>query len=271
MFESFLTTIDRTSKGGIGTRPETTGSLHPDLLDRRVLVVEDTNEVAEIIADRLREIVKEVVVCSDGRAALDVLERERIDLIVLDLMLPTLGGLEVCRAVRATGKPIRILMLTAKSSELDRIIGLEFGADDYMIKPFSILELLARVRALCRRDEKTVVAVKVQEEERIKIAGLTIDRMSREVSREGQSIALTEKEFELLYLFASNPGRVYARSQLLDLVWGYGSGIYEYTVTSHINRLRAKIEPNPGNPTIIQTVWGVGYRLQASAGTSDPI
>lgn len=245
-----------------GTHGGNMGTGLLDVLNRRILIVEDTQAVAHIVAERLREIVLDVIVCGDGRAALAIIEREPIDLIVLDLMLPEIGGLDVCRAVRAGGKPIRILMLTAKSSELDRIVGLEFGADDYMVKPFSILELMARVKALCRRGELGTATPIAPQEGIIRIAGLHIDRLSREVFRDDQHIALTEKEFELLFLLASNPGRVYARSQLLDQVWSYGSSIYEYTVTSHINRLRAKIEPDPANPTYIQTVWGVGYRLR---------
>jgi DNA-binding response OmpR family regulator len=248
-----------------GTHPAAASARPPaDLLDRRILVVEDTSEVALLVADYLREVVRNVLVCGDGRSALETVKREPIDLIVLDLMLPELGGLEVCRALRASGTPTLILMLTAKSTELDRIVGLEFGADDYMVKPFSVLELVARVRALFRRLEVFRASAAPPLERRIRVADLLIDPLARQAYRSGRDLSLTEKEFDLLYLFASNPSKVFARSQLLDLVWGYGSGIYEYTVTSHINRLRSKIEPDPANPTIIQTVWGVGYRLQAS-------
>lgn len=253
---------DETSEDD-GQRPATGGAPAPDLPDRRILVVEDSPEVALLVAEHLRQFVREVIVRGDGRAALDFLQRERIDLMVLDLVLPEVGGLEVCRAVRAAGKPMPILMLTGRSTELDRIVGLEFGADDYMVKPFSVLELLARVRALFRRTEMLAASAVLPPPRRTVMGGLVIDFQSREVFREGVSIALTEKEFDLLSLFASNPGRVYARAHLLDMVWGYGSSIYEYTVTSHINRLRAKIEPDPAHPTLIQTVWGVGYRLQA--------
>ncbi|MFA6312281.1 MAG: response regulator transcription factor [Sterolibacterium sp.] len=228
----------------------------------RILVVEDTVELASLVADNLREIVKEVIVCGDGRAALRTLERERVDLVVLDVMLPELGGLEVCRALRAAGNTVPILMLSARSTELDRIVGIEFGADDYMVKPFSMLELLARVKALFRRCDLQAASVPAQNN-RLMVADLSIDQVSREVLRDGKPIPLTEKEFDLICVFANNPGRVFSRSQLLDLVWGSGTGVYEGTVTSHINRLRARIEPDPANPSIIQTVWGVGYRLHA--------
>jgi len=229
------------------------------LLDRSILVVEDASELALLVADQLREIVTNVAICGDGRSALEMLKREPIDLIVLDLMLPGLGGLEVCSVLRASGTPPLILMLTAKSTELDRIVGLEFGADDYMVKPFSMLELVARVKALFRRLDRVSAAPPL--ERHISVAGLSIDPVARQVFRSGAEISLTEKEFDLLYLFASKPGRVFSRNQLLDLVWGCGNGIYEYTVTSHISRLRSKIEPDPANPRIIQTAWGVGYRL----------
>ena len=238
------------------------------LLDRSILVVEDTSELALLVADQLREIVRNVAICGDGRSALETLKREPIDLIVLDLMLPELGGLEVCGALRASGTPPLILMLTAKATELDRIVGLEFGADDYMVKPFSMLELVARVKALFRRLDRA--SATPPPERHITVAGLSIDPVARQVFRSGVDIALTEKEFDLLYLFASKPGRVFSRNQLLDLVWGCGNGIYEYTVTSHISRLRSKIEPDPANPRIIQTAWGVGYRLaQASCDGRD--
>jgi len=251
----------------VRTRPKATSISPPDLLlDRSILVVEDTSEVATLVADQLREIVRKVAICGDGRSALETIKREPIDLMVLDLMLPELGGLEVCSALRASGTPPLILMLTAKATELDRIVGLEFGADDYMVKPFSTLELVARVKALFRRLDRA--SAEPPPERRISVADLLIDPVARQVFRSGVEISLTEKEFDLLYLFASKPGRVFSRNQLLDLVWGCGNGIYEYTVTSHISRLRSKIEPDPANPRIIQTAWGVGYRLPQASCTS---
>lgn len=261
---------DALTQADVRTRPAAASARPPDsLLDRHILVVDDTSEVALLVADHLREIVRNVAICGDGRSALETVKRESIDLIVLDLMLPELGGLEVCSALRASGAPPLILMLTAKATELDRIVGLEFGADDYMVKPFSVLELVARVKALFRRLDRASAAP--PSESHITVGDLLIDPVARQVFRSGVEIALTEKEFDLLYLFASKPGRVFSRNQLLDLVWGCGNGIYEYTVTSHISRLRSKIEPDPANPRIIQTAWGVGYRLvQASCtGSKD--
>lgn len=260
---------DLLTQADVRTRPPAACARPANLLlDRRILVVDDTSEVALLVAHHLREIVRSVAICGDGRSALETLKREPIDLIVLDLMLPEISGLEVCAALRASGTSPLILMLTAKYTELDRIVGLEFGADDYMVKPFSVLELVARVKALFRRLDRANAAP--AHEGRIAVAGLSIDPVARQVFRSGVEIALTEKEFDLLYLFASKPGRVFSRSQLLDLVWGCGNGIFEYTVTSHISRLRSKIEPDPANPRIIQTAWGVGYRLvRASCSGKD--
>ena len=260
---------DAMAQADAGMRPTPASARSPDLLlDHSILVVDDTSEVAFLVADQLRQFVRNVAICGDGRSALETVNREPIDLIVLDLMLPELGGLEVCSALRASGTSPLILMLTAKATELDRIVGLEFGADDYMVKPFSMLELVARVKALFRRLDRA--SATPPPERHITVAGLSIDPVARQVFRSGVDIALTEKEFDLLYLFASKPGRVFSRNQLLDLVWGCGNGIYEYTVTSHISRLRSKIEPDPANPRIIQTAWGVGYRLaQASCDGRD--
>lgn len=248
-----------------GLRSSVASARQPELLlDHRILIVDDTPDIAQLVAHYLREIVRDVATCGDGRSALEMQKREPFDLMVLDLMLPALDGLGVCSALRSAGTPPLILMLTAKSTELDRIVGLEYGADDYMVKPFSVLELVARVKALFRRLDRA--GAPAQSVGNIAVAGLVIDPAARQVFRSGVELALTEKEFDLLYLFASKPGRVFSRSQLLDLVWGCANGIYEYTVTSHISRLRAKIEPDPANPRIIQTAWGVGYRLAQTSG-----
>ncbi len=227
-------------------------------------MVDDSTELAHLVASRLREFVKSVAICGDGRAALDMLTRHPCDLLVLDLVLPGLGGLEVCRALRAAEAPPLILMLTAKATELDRIVGLEFGADDYMVKPFSLLELAARVKALFRRLQRPPTQA-ASATESIRVDDLVIDPSARQVFRAGVEIHLTEKEFDLLHLFASKPGRVFSRNQLLDLVWGCNNGVYEYTVTSHMSRLRSKIESDPANPRIIQTAWGIGYRLMQAS------
>jgi DNA-binding response OmpR family regulator len=189
------------------------------------------------------------------------LERASYSLIILDLMLPELEGLELCRRLRARPDYTPILMLTAKSSELDRVVGLELGADDYLTKPFGIRELLARVKALFRRMDAMGASGPSAAPERIEIDELIIDVEKRKVSSKHGPVELTAKEFDLLVQFARHPGRVYTRSQLLDLVWGYGHESYQHTVNSHINRLRAKIEKDPAKPRYIMTVWGVGYKF----------
>jgi DNA-binding response OmpR family regulator len=230
-------------------------------LAQRLLVVEDSSEVAELVTRQLADVAREVIVLGNGEEALRAAERTRFDLIVLDLMLPGLGGLEICRSLRAAGDTTPILILTARATELDRIVGLEYGADDYVIKPFSVLELVARVKALLRRVGTPHSAGVDRDRRPVRFGDFMLDPRSRELLRGETRIPLTAKEFDLLYLLAANPGRVYARSQLLDLVWGYAEGIYEHTVNSHINRLRAKIETDPSAPAVIETVWGVGYRL----------
>lgn len=230
-------------------------------LAQRILVVEDSSEVAELLAQHLADLTRELVVVRDGQEALRAAQRTRFDLIVLDLMLPGVSGLEICRALRAAGDATPILILTARATELDRIVGLEYGADDYVIKPFSVLELVARVKALLRRVGTPHSAAVDRDRQPVRFGDFVLDPRSRELLRGETRIPLTAKEFDLLYLLAANPGRVYSRSQLLDLVWGYAEGVYEHTVNSHINRLRAKIETDPSTPAVIETVWGVGYRL----------
>ncbi len=167
--------------------------------------------------------------------------------------------IEVCKQLRQSAMYVPILMLTAKSTETDRVLGLELGADDYLTKPFSIRELLARVKAILRRME--AMERRPAEQEEIRAGGLVIDKTRRQVQLDGHHITLTAKEFDLLWFFATQPGRVFSRMQLLDAVWGYGHDGYEHTVNSHMNRLRAKIERDPSNPCYIQTVWGVGYKF----------
>jgi DNA-binding response OmpR family regulator len=187
------------------------------------------------------------------------------DLIILDLRLPGPDGLEICRAIRRDRPYQPVLMLTSKSSELDRVLGLETGADDYLTKPFSVLELVARVRALFRRIEnvRLLPQTKRANSPTITIGRLSIDPARREVTLGDRQIDLTAREFDLLAFFARHPGRVFRRADLLDNVWGYGHEGYEHTVNSHINRLRAKIEKDPSKPEMIVTVWGVGYKFSA--------
>lgn len=226
----------------------------------RILVIEDNRDLAKVLKKNLENLSMEVDLAYDGVAGLTKAESDNYDLIILDLMLPGIDGMDICRRVRSKSVYIPILMLTAKSSELDRIIGLEIGADDYVTKPFSIKELMARVKAIFRRIEEIQIGSK-QQQEIIHAGQLVIDTIKRTVSCKGKTIDLTAKEFELLSHFARNPGRVYSRTQLLDSVWGYGHDGYEHTVNSHMNRLRAKIEEDPSSPEYILTVWGVGYKF----------
>jgi DNA-binding response OmpR family regulator len=226
---------------------------------QKVLVVEDDREIAGLVKLHLEDAGCRVELAHDGTLGLRRAQEEAYSLVILDLMLPGLEGLELCRRLRARSDYTPILMLTAKSSELDRVVGLELGADDYLTKPFSIRELLARVKALFRRME--ALAAPKETASRIEVAGLAIDIDGRRVSVDGQPVDLTAKEFDLLVQLARHPGRVYTRAQLLDQVWGYGHDSYQHTVNSHINRLRAKIEADPSQPRYVLTVWGVGYRF----------
>ncbi|MEW6599693.1 MAG: response regulator transcription factor [Nitrospirota bacterium] len=227
---------------------------------KRILIIEDNRDLADLLAMHLRDLSHEVDQAPDGVAGLAMAEANPYDLIILDIMLPGLDGLEICKRVRSKSDYTPILMLTARSSELDRVLGLEIGADDYVTKPFSIMELLARVKAIFRRVEKTgqtgrnVSGV-------IIAGGLTIDPSRHAVVLDDKNIDLTAREFDLLLFFAKHPGHVFTRSHLLDSVWGYGHEGYEHTVNSHINRLRAKIEKDPADPKYILTVWGVGYKF----------
>lgn len=229
---------------------------------RNILVIEDEHDIAELIRLHLVDLGHHVTVAADGFSGKQLAMLRDWDLIILDLRLPGVDGLDICREVRSAACYVPILMLTSKSSELDRVLGLELGADDYVTKPFSVLELMARVKAIFRR-MGTVASNATAGESRLRIGELDIDPATRSASINGHAVDLTAKEFDLLLHFARNPGRVYRRSELLDGVWGYGHDGYEHTVNSHINRLRAKIEVDSANPEYIVTVWGVGYKLHA--------
>ena len=231
-------------------------------VQRKVLIVEDEPDIARLVQTHLKDIGCAADIAVDGAAALQAFTRQRYQLVVLDLMLPDTDGLSLCRQLRSGTDYVPILMLTAKSTELDRVLGLEMGADDYLTKPFSIPELLARIKALFRRIEALSRPVtETAKQELIEQAGLQIDTATRRVEVQGREVELTAREFELLLFFARHPGRVFSRVQLLDQVWGYNHDGYEHTVNSHINRLRAKIEVDPANPDYILTVWGVGYKF----------
>lgn len=233
-------------------------------MTRRVLVVEDDADIGRLVTLQLAELDCESRLIADGVAGLAEAEAGRYDLVILDLMLPRMDGLQICRRLRAGEHHTPILMLTAKSSELDRVLGLELGADDYLTKPFSMLELAARVKGIFRRADRAQAATAAAADpasQVIEADRLHIDLRRHEVKIDGQAVELTAKEFELLVYFARSPGRVFTRAQLLDQVWGYSHSGYEHTVNSHINRLRNKIERDPANPEYVQTVWGVGYRF----------
>ena len=231
---------------------------------RRILLVEDEQDIAELVTLHLGDLCDEIVVASDGHAGMRLATSDHWSLIILDLRLPGPNGLEICRAIRRDRPYQPVLMLTSMSAELDRVLGLETGADDYLTKPFSILELVARVRAIFRRvDNMQQQSTDVEAETVVNTGNMTIDPARREVILDGRMVDLTAREFDLLDYFARHPGRVFRRSDLLDKVWGYGHEGYEHTVNSHINRLRAKIEDNPSKPEIIVTVWGVGYKFSA--------
>ncbi len=234
------------------------------MAQRKVLIVEDNADIARLVALHLRDLQCECEICGDGAVALARARDGRYDLVVLDLMLPGLDGLSICTELRRQGRHLPILMLTAKSSETDRVVGLELGADDYLTKPFSVSELVARVKALFRRVEqfgRPAAAADRRRRALIEHGGLTIDAERHQATRDGVPLPLTAKEFELLLHFARHPGRVYTRMQLLEQVWGYSHEGYEHTVNTHINRLRGKLEPDPARPVHLLTVWGVGYKF----------
>ena len=228
-----------------------------------ILLAEDQTDIRELIAMNLRGAGYEVTAVGDGLAALASQDERASDLLILDLMMPGMDGLEVCKALRARQRSAPILMLTAKSTELDRVLGLELGADDYLTKPFSLAELLARVKALLRRAELLRQAAGANAHSApLRNGELEIHPAKRLVHLRGRVIDCTALEFELLLHFAQHPGHVYSRAQLLDAVWGYSHDGYEHTVTTHINRLRAKLEADPMHPQLILTVRGAGYKMR---------
>ena len=227
----------------------------------KVLIVEDDQHIVDLLDIHLKDLDCQLTKTHDGNQGFEYAVSEPYDLIILDIMLPGMDGVEICRKVRAKEIHTPILMLTAKSEEIDKVLGLETGADDYLTKPFSIREFIARVKAILRRNKLLHSTSNGQSVHLIETGALSIDLEKRKVSCNGSRVDLTPKEFDLLSLLATNPGKSYKRSQILNLVWGYDFEGYEHTVNSHINRLRSKIEPNLNDPTYILTSWGVGYRF----------
>ena len=230
-------------------------------MERAVLVVEDQRDISDLIALHLRDLGLKVDCVSDGDEGYSAASSGRYDMAILDVMLPGRDGFDIVRSLRMARVDIPILMLTARSSEIDRVLGLELGADDYLTKPFSIPELQARVKAALRRLDRHPVAGQLPASERILCGELGIDCASREVRLGGKPVPLTTKEYDLLLHLARNKGRVFTRAQLLDTVWSTSFEGYEHNVNTHINRLRAKVEKDPANPRYVLTVRGVGYRF----------
>ena len=231
---------------------------------KKILVAEDQTDIRNLLVLNLRSAGYEVTEVADGLAALASETARANDLLILDLMMPGMDGLELCKTLRARGCSTPILMLTAKSTELDRVLGLELGADDYLTKPFSLAELLARVKALLRRADLLRVAQSSAQTQANALCNgeLEIFPVKRQVSVRGQVLDFTALEFDLLLHFAQHPGHVFSRAQLLNAVWGYTHDGYEHTVTTHINRLRAKLEADPLRPQLILTVRGAGYKMR---------
>ncbi len=228
---------------------------------KKVLIIEDDPDIVQLLIIHLQDLECEVRSNRNGKDGLDEALKNSYDLIILDIMLPGMDGIEVCRVLRSKDITTPILMLTAKAEEIDRVLGLELGADDYMTKPFSVREFIARVKAIFRRTKMIEQSLTDNNQSILVFDNLTIDIDKRKVLLDEEKVTLSPKEFELLVLLASNPGRSYDRSRLLNLIWGYDFEGYEHTVNSHINRLRQKIEPDMTNPKFILTTWGVGYQF----------
>ncbi|NKC01393.1 MAG: response regulator [Pseudomonadales bacterium] len=229
------------------------------LENKKVLIVEDDRDIGELLRLHLIDLHAQTHLVTDGSDAMRSIGGQDWDVIILDIRLPGIDGLEICRRVRAEGNPVPILMLTAKTTELDRVLGLEVGADDYVLKPFSVLEVMARVRALLRR--VSLERTREGSQTVFHCGALRIDEPRRLVSIDQVTLELTPREFDLLVFFARAPGKVFRRAQLLDQVWGFGHDGYEHTVNSHINRLRTKLAAVDALTDYIITVWGVGYKL----------
>ncbi len=232
------------------------------MITKKIILIEDNKDISQLVKLHLSDIGLSVDVFADGSKGWSSIQQHPYDLVILDIMLPGMDGLEILKKIRQNIKTYcPILMLTSRSSEMDRVLGLELGADDYLTKPFSLMELVARVKALLRRQD--AMNTSKPQQQKIIFNGLSIDTQTREVLKLKIKLELTAKEFDLLLYFARHPGQVFNRMQLLDKVWGYGHEGYEHTVNSHINRLRGKLESAPSSPEFIKTVWGVGYQFNA--------
>jgi DNA-binding response OmpR family regulator len=227
----------------------------------KLLIVEDDPAIQRMIGDYFRHVGYDIIVAGDGESGVRMAQSERPTAMILDLMLPKMDGLAVCRQLRERLPALPIIMLTAKDDVVDKVVGLEMGADDYLTKPFSLRELEARLKTVLRRARARPNDAEDDDQSPILRGDLRIDPARREVTVKGRAVELTPKEFELLALFAAHPGRVYSRKYLLENIWDYTYSGYDRTIDSHINRLRAKIEEDPDEPKMVLTVWGVGYKF----------
>jgi DNA-binding response OmpR family regulator len=239
---------------------EATGAAVAAAQATSLLIIEDDENISSAIQEYFTRAGYSVTTAADGLAGVEAAGKDRPDVVVLDLMLPKMDGLAVCKELRLKSPQMPILMLTAKDDVVDKVLGLEMGADDYITKPFSLRELEARIKSVLRR-ARAGTAVEGEDEAPILRGSLRIDPVRREVTIGGRHVELTPKEFDLLRLFASNPGRVFPRKYLLEKIWDYSYEGYDRTIDSHINRLRAKVEQNPDNPQLVLTVWGIGYKF----------
>ena len=229
---------------------------------RNVLIIEDDIEIVHLLEIHLIDLQCQVISANNGDEGLRLAIEKAPDLIILDIMLPGIDGIEVCQKIRAHSIKTPIIMLTAKSEEIDKVLGLEIGADDYLTKPFSVREFIARVKAIFRRQKmSSPTEMEPANNPTLHFGKLSIDIEMRKVMLNGNRVDLSPKEFELLVLLSSNPGKSYDRAKLLNLIWGYEFKGYEHTVNSHINRLRSKIEPDMSSPMYILTTWGIGYKF----------
>ncbi|NEU64511.1 response regulator transcription factor [Paenibacillus sp. ALJ109b] len=227
---------------------------------RKILIIEDEHDISRILRDYLTKNQYEAAVASNGQDGLQMMDMLQPDYIILDIMLPDMDGIDVCREIRRRNN-IPILILSARGSDTDKVLGLGFGADDYMTKPFSLGELLARINAHFRRYDSLALASERDRTDLLRLANLEIDKKAYKVTLDGNEVSLSAKEFELLHYLASNKNQVFSKSQLLDAIWGYAAYGDENTVTVYIRRLREKIEADPSHPAILKTVWGVGYKF----------
>jgi DNA-binding response OmpR family regulator len=251
----------QTGEKGLSRTPDAAATATAPAPATSLLVVEDDENISTAIEEYFSRAGYSVTRAADGLAGIEAAGRNRPDVVVLDLMLPKMDGLAVCKELRMKNPLMPIIMLTAKDDVVDKVLGLEMGADDYITKPFSLREVEARIKSVLRRSRAAAAAGDGRDETPIVRGPLRVDPIRREVTIADKHVDLTPKEFDLLRLFAANPGRVFPRKYLLEKIWDYSYEGYDRTIDSHINRLRAKIEENPENPQLVLTVWGIGYKF----------